>query len=124
VRDREPSWRKTLAAALPALPFLAILVLLALAHAPVFTTVALLGIAALRTPRASFDPRLATVGPGSSGVAQNTYKYEPYGATAGTTGSVPNPWQFASGYHDTTGWYKFGMRYYSGRLAGGRSSIL
>ena len=52
----------------------------------------------------------------SNGVAQNTYKYEPYGATATATGTVPNPWQFAAGYHDTTGWYKFGMRYYSGRL--------
>ena len=52
----------------------------------------------------------------SNGVAQNTYKYEPYGATATATGTVPNPWQFASGYHDTTGWYKFGMRYYSGRF--------
>jgi RHS repeat-associated protein len=52
----------------------------------------------------------------SSGATQNTYKYEPYGATNSATGTVPNPWQFASGYHDTTGWYKFGARYYSGRL--------
>jgi RHS repeat-associated protein len=52
----------------------------------------------------------------SNGAAQNTYKYEPYGAANSVTGSVPNPWQFAAGYHDTTGWYKFGMRYYSGRL--------
>jgi RHS repeat-associated protein len=51
----------------------------------------------------------------STGVAQNTYKYDPYGATT-ITGTVPNPWQFASGYRDTTGWYKFGTRYYSGRL--------
>jgi RHS repeat-associated protein len=49
------------------------------------------------------------------GSAQDTYSYEPYGVTA-INGSVPNPWQFASGYHDTTNWYKFGMRYYAARL--------
>jgi hypothetical protein len=42
VRDRDPSWRRTIA---PALPFLAIAVLVLLAHAPVFTIVTLLGIA-------------------------------------------------------------------------------
>jgi hypothetical protein len=47
VRDREPSWRKAFATALPALPLLTIFVLIALVHAPVFTTVSLLGIAAV-----------------------------------------------------------------------------
>jgi RHS repeat-associated protein len=51
----------------------------------------------------------------SNGIAQNTYSYEPYGIT-GIIGSVYNPWQFASGYHDSTNWYKYGMRYYSARL--------
>jgi RHS repeat-associated protein len=51
----------------------------------------------------------------SNGVAQNAYSYEPYGIT-GIIGSVYNPWQFASGYHDSTNWYKYGMRYYSARL--------
>jgi RHS repeat-associated protein len=49
------------------------------------------------------------------GTAQDTYGYEPYGTTT-ISGTVPNPWQFASGYHDTTNWYKFGMRYYAARL--------
>jgi RHS repeat-associated protein len=52
----------------------------------------------------------------SSGTAQDTYSYEPYGATASSTAPVANPWQFASGYHDSNGWYKFEMRYMSGRV--------
>ncbi|MFL5781159.1 MAG: hypothetical protein ACJ760_07600 [Thermoleophilaceae bacterium] len=42
MRDRESSWRRTIA---PALPLLAISALVLLAHAPVFTIVMLLGIA-------------------------------------------------------------------------------
>ena len=49
------------------------------------------------------------------GVAQDAYSYEPYGVTT-INGTVANPWQFASGYHDTTNWYKFGMRYYAARF--------
>ncbi|MFL5781162.1 MAG: DNRLRE domain-containing protein [Thermoleophilaceae bacterium] len=52
----------------------------------------------------------------SSGTAQNTYSYDPYGAIVSQTTPVANPWQFASGYHDANGWYKFGARYYTGRL--------
>jgi len=46
------------------------------------------------------------------GVVQTSYSYDPYGETT-KTGSVANPFQFASGYHDeVTGLYKFGARYY------------
>jgi RHS repeat-associated protein len=48
-----------------------------------------------------------------TGAASATYKYEPYGKQT-VTGTVFNPWGFASGYHDPgTGLVKFGMRYYT-----------
>jgi len=53
-----------------------------------------------------------------SGNLVNTYSYQPYGKLASSTGSVANPWLFASGYLDTqTGFYKFGMRYYDPSIA-------
>jgi RHS repeat-associated protein len=51
----------------------------------------------------------------SGGTVQDTYTYDPYGATT-TTGSVPNPWRYTGGYQDTTGLYKLGARYYSPEL--------
>jgi RHS repeat-associated protein len=48
----------------------------------------------------------------SAGTAQDTYTYDPYGGTA-VTGTVPNPWRYASTYQDSTGFYKMGMRYYN-----------
>jgi len=52
-----------------------------------------------------------------SGNVVNTYSYEPYGKLASSTGSVANPWLFASGYFDSqTGLYKFGMRYYDASI--------
>ncbi len=49
-----------------------------------------------------------------SGNVANRYAYDPYGnrIASGTTGSVANPFQFAGGYRDSTGFYKFGARYY------------
>lgn len=48
-----------------------------------------------------------------SGNLTNTYRYDPYGNDAGTTGTVANPYRYASGHLDTqTGLYKFGARYY------------
>jgi RHS repeat-associated protein len=51
----------------------------------------------------------------SSGAVQDTYSYDPYGATT-SSGTVPNPWKYAGGYQDSTGFYKFGARYYSPSL--------
>jgi RHS repeat-associated protein len=47
------------------------------------------------------------------------YAYDPYGqVTCRLTPSctVSNPWQFAGGYLDSTGLYKFGTRYYDPNL--------
>lgn len=49
----------------------------------------------------------------SSGAVTNTYKYEPYGKSAGSTGTTPNPFRFAGEYYDAaSGLYKVGARYY------------
>jgi RHS repeat-associated protein len=49
----------------------------------------------------------------SGGHLVDTYQYDPYGKTVTSTGSVANPWQYASAYLDSaTGLYKMGLRYY------------
>jgi RHS repeat-associated protein len=49
----------------------------------------------------------------SAGNLVDTYKYDPYGGDAGTTGSVVNPWRYRSGYWNSQlKLYKFGVRYY------------
>jgi len=49
-----------------------------------------------------------------SGNVANTYKYDPYGNTLSSTGSIANPFRYESGYYDgQTGLYKFGERYYN-----------
>jgi RHS repeat-associated protein len=52
----------------------------------------------------------------STGSLAHTYAYDPYGNSTGGTGSLNQPWQYASGYLDgagaTSGLYKFGARYY------------
>jgi RHS repeat-associated protein len=50
----------------------------------------------------------------ATGAVVNRYQYDPYGnpISSGTSGNVVNPWQFAGGYHDSTGLYKFAARYY------------
>ncbi|HET8842207.1 MAG TPA: RHS repeat-associated core domain-containing protein, partial [Ktedonobacteraceae bacterium] len=53
----------------------------------------------------------------SSGSLKNTYSYDAFGKSLGKSESVANPWQFASGYLDSsTNLYKFGTRYYSPQL--------
>ena len=53
-----------------------------------------------------------------SGNVVQSYQYDPYGNVTSTTGSITaNPWQFAGGFYDnTTGLYKFGVRYYDPTL--------
>lgn len=49
----------------------------------------------------------------SAGNLVDTYKYDPYGGDAGTTGTVANPWRYRSGYWNSQlKLYKFGVRYY------------
>jgi len=50
----------------------------------------------------------------SSGANVASYTYDPYGSTtsSGTKASV-DPFRFKGGYQDTTGFYKFGTRYYN-----------
>ncbi len=51
----------------------------------------------------------------SSGAEVNRYDYDPYGASLNKVeqSGVNNPWQYASGYFDSsTGLYKYGIRYY------------
>jgi len=50
----------------------------------------------------------------AAGKVVNRYAYDPYGnrLASGTSESVANPFQFTGGYRDTTGFYKFGTRYY------------
>jgi RHS repeat-associated protein len=42
----------------------------------------------------------------------NRYGYDPYGNVTYRSGSIANPWGYASGYTDSTGLLKFGARYY------------
>ena len=49
----------------------------------------------------------------SSGTIVNTYKYDPYGRSVSSTGTVANPWRYAGAYFDSeTAMYKMGTRYY------------
>jgi RHS repeat-associated protein len=53
-----------------------------------------------------------------NGALANTYKYDPFGNLSASTGTVGNPWRFASYYFDSsTGLYKVGVRYYDPSLA-------
>ncbi|MFC8176170.1 RHS repeat-associated core domain-containing protein [Streptomyces sp. NPDC057325] len=48
-----------------------------------------------------------------AGTKVNSYSYSPRGVQrAGTSEQVPQPYQFAGGYHDATGLYHFAARYY------------
>jgi RHS repeat-associated protein len=40
------------------------------------------------------------------------YGYDPYGKPTYQSGTIANPWGYASGYTDSTGLIKFGARYY------------
>jgi len=53
----------------------------------------------------------------SSGNLVNGYVYDPFGNLFEQNETVANPWQYASGYLDsTTGLYHFGARYYDPTL--------
>jgi len=52
-----------------------------------------------------------------SGSVAARYDYAPYGELIDSSGTVDNPWRFASGYFDEeTDLYKFGTRYYDPSL--------
>jgi RHS repeat-associated protein len=54
----------------------------------------------------------------SSGTVAKTYSYDPYGTVTAGSGTVDNPWQYASGYYDSgTNTVKFGQRYYDPSIA-------
>jgi RHS repeat-associated protein len=48
----------------------------------------------------------------SGSTVANRYGYDAYGKSTYKSESVTNPWQYASGYLDSTGLTKFGTRYY------------
>jgi len=53
----------------------------------------------------------------SSGNLVDSYVYDPFGNLFEQNETVANPWQYASGYLDsTTGLYHFGARYYNPTL--------
>jgi RHS repeat-associated protein len=52
----------------------------------------------------------------SAGKLVNSYRYESYGELLNSVEAVNNPWRFASEYHDPTGLYKMGERYYDPKL--------
>jgi RHS repeat-associated protein len=49
---------------------------------------------------------------GNGATLANTYRYDPFGSPASSSQTVTDPWQYATGYLDSTGLYKFGTRYY------------
>jgi len=50
----------------------------------------------------------------TTGGSVATYTYNPYGTTTSTgTEAAANPYRYKGGYQDTTGYYKFGTRYYN-----------
>ncbi|HET8911713.1 MAG TPA: RHS repeat-associated core domain-containing protein [Ktedonobacteraceae bacterium] len=75
-------------------------------------------LAGERTPTGTyyylFDGLGSVVGlTNSTGAVVATYAYDPYGNLTSSTGTVSNPWRYASGYYDSfTSFYKFGIRYY------------
>jgi RHS repeat-associated protein len=52
----------------------------------------------------------------SIGTAVDTYSYDPYGQTRASTGTQPNPFQYAGYYNDGTGLYHVGARYYDAAI--------
>jgi RHS repeat-associated protein len=54
----------------------------------------------------------------STGTVAKTYSYDPYGTVTAGTGTVDNPWQYASGFYDSgLNTVKFGQRYYDPSIA-------
>ena len=51
-----------------------------------------------------------------SGNKVNSYDYDPYGVMLKQTEGVSNPFKYAAGYLDASGYYQFGDRYYDPTL--------
>jgi RHS repeat-associated protein len=49
---------------------------------------------------------------GTGGDKENSYDYDPYGNMFNQTEGVSNPYKYAGGYLDASGYYLFGTRYY------------
>jgi RHS repeat-associated protein len=49
---------------------------------------------------------------GTGGDKENAYDYDPYGTMFNQTEGVSNPYKYAGGYLDASGYYLFGTRYY------------
>jgi RHS repeat-associated protein len=49
---------------------------------------------------------------GTGGDKENAYDYDPYGNMFNQTEGVSNPYKYAGGYLDASGYYLFGTRYY------------
>src|SRR5258708_19396542 len=75
------------------------------------------GSAARRRPVAR-QPRLGGgLTDSSTGSKDNSYDYDPYGVILHETTGVPNPFQYAGDYFESsTGLVKFGTRYYNPAL--------
>ena len=52
----------------------------------------------------------------SSGTKVNSYDYDPFGVMLNQQEGVANPFKFAGGYLDASGFEQFGVRYYSPSL--------
>ena len=52
----------------------------------------------------------------SSGTKVNSYDYNPFGVMLNQQEGVTNPFKFAGGYLDASGFEQFGVRYYSPSL--------
>lgn len=65
----------------------------------------------------SFDGHRSVVGlTDAAGKLAASYDYDPFGQLVASSGSVVNPWRFAGQYHDPSGLYKMGERYYDPAL--------
>ena len=54
----------------------------------------------------------------TSGTQEAAYSYDPYGTTTSSGADASyNPFRFKGGYQDTSGFYKFGTRYYNSTTA-------
>jgi len=53
---------------------------------------------------------------GVDGSKTNSYDYDPFGVMLNETQGKPNPWQYAGGYLDASGYYQFSTRYYDPSL--------
>ncbi len=48
----------------------------------------------------------------TAGNLENTYRYDPWGGTVGSSGGRTNPYQYTGAYRDIQDIYQMGARYY------------